>query len=222
MDIRIKCCQDEAASIATNSYSIISKRSVEKIYLSHEPQFLHSFVPNFKRRAPLINRGYWLRTRAIESRVESFLTREGGTGCKAVVNLGCGYDALPFRMRTKGLGVNLFIDVDYPDLISRKSRIIATDPLFKGLIGEKWHISGRVDCVELESDWYRTIGCDLGDLQKLDRVLEERLLASESILFVAEVSITYMPYQKADALLKWSAKFKNGRMPSKKLRSFLD
>jgi tRNA wybutosine-synthesizing protein 4 len=203
--------QNEVASIATNSYSIVSKRSVERLYFPSEKQYLQAFVPNFKRRAPLINRGYWLRTRAIESKVESFLTRDG-PGRKVVVNLGCGYDVLPFRMRSKGAGPRMFVDVDYPDLISRKSRIVERERACKEAMGSKWHVSRRLGRAELESDWYRMVGCDLGDLQSLDDALAEILLASESVLFIAEVSITYMPCQKADALVQWAAKFKNGRI----------
>ena len=91
-------------------------------------------MPSFKRRAPLINRGYWLRTRAIESKVESFLAR--GPGCKVVVNLGCGYDVLPFRMRSKGAGPSLFVDVDYPDLIDLKATIVAEERTVQGRFGK--------------------------------------------------------------------------------------
>jgi tRNA wybutosine-synthesizing protein 4 len=34
---------------------------------------LKPFVSKFKKRAPLITRGYWLRTRAIEDAVNRFL-----------------------------------------------------------------------------------------------------------------------------------------------------
>ena len=210
LNMKPKLYQNEVASIATNSYSIVSKRSVEKLYFARDVQYLEAFVPSFKRRAPLINRGYWLRTRAIESKVESFLAR--GPGCKVVVNLGCGYDVLPFRMRSKGAGPSLFVDVDYPDLIDLKATIVARERLFKDALGSQCHFSKEHGRAELESDWYRMVGCDLGDLHGLDKALADILHSSESVLFLAEVSITYMPCQKADALLEWAAKFKNGRI----------
>lgn len=73
----------------TNDSSIVSKRSVSKLYLSNEPDFYEPFVPNFVRRNPLINRGYWLRMHAIEQVVRRFLQEENGRS-KVVVNLGCG------------------------------------------------------------------------------------------------------------------------------------
>lgn len=73
----------------TNNSSIVSKRSVEKLYWSGEPEYFRYFVNKFKRRSPLINRGYWLRMKAVETTVERFLTEDTGKK-KVVVNLGCG------------------------------------------------------------------------------------------------------------------------------------
>lgn len=73
----------------TNNSSIVSKRSVEKLYYANEPQYFQHFTGKFKRRSPLINRGYWLRMRAIEHTVQKFLEEPSGKK-KLVVNLGCG------------------------------------------------------------------------------------------------------------------------------------
>lgn len=73
----------------TNSSSIVSKRSVEKLYYPNEPEYFRYFVRKLQRRSPLINRGYWLRMRAIEYEVDDFLRQENGKH-KVVVNLGCG------------------------------------------------------------------------------------------------------------------------------------
>lgn len=73
----------------TNKSSIVSKRSVEKLYFEGEPEYFRYFVSKFKRRSPLINRGYWLRMKAIEHGVSRFLA-ERTAKKKVVVNLGCG------------------------------------------------------------------------------------------------------------------------------------
>lgn len=72
----------------TNNHCVVSKRSVERLYYDAPHLFRH-FVSKPKRRSPLINRGYWLRMRAVEDRVRAFL------GCvsekqKMILNLGCG------------------------------------------------------------------------------------------------------------------------------------
>jgi hypothetical protein len=65
---------------------------VEKLYYPSEPPFFRHFVHKFQRRAPLINRGYWLRLRAIDVLVRDFLraVRRRGGKRGVVVNLGCG------------------------------------------------------------------------------------------------------------------------------------
>ena len=73
----------------TNNSSIVSKRSVEKLYYAGEPEYFRYFVSKFKRRSPLINRGYWLRMKAVEHCVTRFLA-EGTAKRKVVINLGCG------------------------------------------------------------------------------------------------------------------------------------
>ena len=73
----------------TNNSSIVSKRSVEKLYYGGEPEYFRYFVSKFKRRSPLINRGYWLRMKSIEHAVTRFLAEQTPKR-KIVVNLGCG------------------------------------------------------------------------------------------------------------------------------------
>lgn len=73
----------------TNDSSIVSKQSVVKLYHSDQPDFFKPFIAKCQRRSPLINRGYWLRMRAIEHTVTNFL-RQPIEKDKIVVNLGCG------------------------------------------------------------------------------------------------------------------------------------
>jgi tRNA wybutosine-synthesizing protein 4 len=73
----------------TNNSSIVSKRSVERLYYPNEPHFFQHFVRKSPRRAPLVNRGYWLRMKAVDHVVQQFL-EESSTKTKVVINLGAG------------------------------------------------------------------------------------------------------------------------------------
>ncbi|UKZ71604.1 uncharacterized protein TrAtP1_012559 [Trichoderma atroviride] len=154
--------------MGTNNSSIASKRSVERLYYGNEPSFFRYFVPKFQRRAPLINRGYWLRLRAIDVIVQRFLAKET-TGKKVIINLGCGSDVLPWQChaRYRDLGNDaLFIDIDYPDLIQKKRAIVLQTPELRPLLGDDFTCA---------------------------------------ILFVAEVSITYMDTWSTDSLIQWAS-----------------
>jgi tRNA wybutosine-synthesizing protein 4 len=64
--------------------------------------------------------------------------------------------------------------------------------------------------IYLRSGKYMALGCDLRDLDSLEKVLRSEFDMSESpILFVAEVSVTYMPLSDANALIGWASKFDN-------------
>jgi len=237
-----KAQKADTSIINTNSYSIVSKRSVERLYSStSQPAFLKPFVTKPKRRAPLINRGYWLRMRCISHVVDQFLgstsvskaearssssdgrEREWGEGTdqgkkrakrKVVVNLGCGYDVLPFQTLWKrkeqdnqaneDQGV-LFVDVDYPELMRRKTDIVRENGVFAGQLRNAQY-SDAERGIMLKADEYVAVGCDLKNLTDLDEILKHELeLQDSEILFMAEVSIAYMPVTAADAVIKWAS-----------------
>lgn len=80
--------KNDQSVMATNNSSIVSKRSVEKLYYP-EPHYFRYFVRKPQRRAPLINRGYWLRMHTLDVVIRRFL-EEVIPMRKVVLNLGCG------------------------------------------------------------------------------------------------------------------------------------
>ncbi|KAH7311763.1 S-adenosyl-L-methionine-dependent methyltransferase [Stachybotrys elegans] len=195
--------------MGTNSSSITSKRSVERFYYPNEPHFFRYFVKKFQRRAPLINRGYWLRLRAIDVIVRQFLSRPS-TKRKVVINLGCGSDVLPWQCHTRypdACSSAVFIDIDYPDLMNKKRTIVLETPQLRELLGPDPFIGSSNDGpLLLRSEKYCQLACDLRQLDKLRQALESLLeLDHCEVLFVAEVSITYMDTKSADALINWAS-----------------
>ena len=65
--------------------------------------------------------------------------------------------------------------------------------------------------VLLRSDQYLQIGCDLRDLKSLNQVLASAVdIENCLVLLTAEVSITYMNVEAADALIHWAGKLPDG------------
>ena len=108
---------------------------------------------------------------------------------KIVVNLGCGYDPLPFVYLSTTSNV-VFVDVDYPDLIRHKSAIIRETPPLRGVVGPEF---GEVNG-EIRTSSYCAVGCDLTNLSIFDKLLRdiEPDIDNAMILFISEVAITYM------------------------------
>lgn len=73
------------------------------------------------------------------------------------------------------------------------------------------HLRTSQNPVYLRSDQYMALGCDLRDLDTLERILRaEFKVPASSILFVAEVSVTYMPVADANALIAWASTLEDG------------
>ncbi|OTB01566.1 hypothetical protein M426DRAFT_75090 [Hypoxylon sp. CI-4A] len=192
--------------MATNSSSIVSKRSVERIYYPNEPHFFRFFVKKFQRRAPLINRGYYIRLHVIDVAVRRFLERPSEKK-KVVINLGCGSDVLPWQCMTRypdQCRNALFVDIDFPDLIEKKCRVIQETPELKSLLTElKTNVGSHI---QLQSKQYVQIGCDLRRIADIQQALSTVIdIAQCEFMFVAEVSITYMETEGADAVIKWAS-----------------
>ncbi|KAG4439789.1 hypothetical protein IFR05_004720 [Cadophora sp. M221] len=202
--------QDDSI-MGTNNSSIVSKRSVERLYFPDEAHFFRYFVKKPQRRSPLINRGYWLRMRAIDQVVCQFLEQDSKNQ-KVVINLGCGYDPLPWqcleRYPAASKGAK-FVDIDYRDLMLKKRAVIQTTAELNSMLTDIEISEGDV---LFRSDQYIQLGCDLRDLGSLGRVLGSVVEIEKcSILFTAEVSITYMSVEAADALIQWASKLPETR-----------
>ncbi|KAF4886061.1 tRNA wybutosine-synthesizing protein 4 [Colletotrichum fructicola] len=177
----------------------------ERLYYPDEPHYFRFFVKKFQRRAPLINRGYHLRLKVIDTLVRRFLQRPSYRK-KVVVNLGCGSDVLPWQCEVRypdACRDVTFIDVDYPDLIQKKRRIVLDTPELHALLGT-WEVNDKSPIV-LQSQKYCQIACDLRQLSALENALSKLFdLSATEFLFVAEVSITYMDTEGADCVINWA------------------
>ncbi|OKL56224.1 tRNA wybutosine-synthesizing protein 4 [Talaromyces atroroseus] len=193
--------------MGTNNSSIVSKRSVELRYFPQN-QFFRYFVKKPQRRAPLINRGYWLRMHAIAETVRQFL-ENSDTRPKFVLNLGCGYDPLAFQFLKSEESICktvTFVDIDYEKLMGIKTSVIQQTDNLRSILGEIKTFP-EPSPVLLQAPHYVAVGCDLKNLKKLEDALKEVLGSSPaSVLCIAEVSLTYMDVQSADALISWIPK----------------
>lgn len=125
----------------------------------------------------------------------------------------CKYsDPLAFQWLSK-LGVedhnNLFVDVDFPELMRKKTDMIVSTPQLRELLGHCQAPTDQDD-VHLASAHYYALGCDLADTRRLDELLSNIIdVSSCLILCTAEVSVTYMNVTAADALIRWAGQYKN-------------
>jgi len=105
-----------------------------------------------------------------------------------------------------------FVDIDYRQLILKKCEVIASTQQLNEVLKDMELPKDSKDVV-LRSDKYFALACDLQKIQDLDQVLRKVVNPEEdvSVLYVAEVSITYMDSTAANTLIKWASSFAPGR-----------
>ena len=122
-------------------------------------------------------------------------------------------DPLPFRFLTlysRLCQQAIFVDVDYPTLIRKKREIILnTDPLCEALDGLDTH--NPQDDILIRANHYLALGCDLKQIADLTKILESQLNIRDcTVLFLAEVALTYMQPEDADSVIQWASQFNDG------------
>ncbi|KAL8968926.1 MAG: hypothetical protein Q9183_002244 [Haloplaca sp. 2 TL-2023] len=105
----------------------------------------------------------------------------------------------------------MFVDIDYPDLMSSKRDVILGTPELQNVV--RPIENPRRDCnIFLKSDQYTAVGCDLRNVVELSMLLEKEFeISSCLVLCVAEVSTTYMDVVAANDLIEWTAQYKDVR-----------
>lgn len=204
--------------IGTNDFSIVAKRSSERLQYFKQTQHLRHFVSKPRRRAPLINLGYAIRTIFIDLIIKRFLdthfqlhpsSPNHEESSIVLVNLGCGYDPGFFKLVT--LNSNeanpcqsvRYVDADYPDLIRKKHAMINQSAELSLLIPNFAQTPiGSFATAENQAMSYALLGCDLCQTASFIESLKALLGGShDRVLFISEVSTVYMPANKSDELL---------------------
>lgn len=204
----------------TNDYSIVSKRSVEKLYSplsASTPHYFQHFVKKPSRRSPCINRGYWTRMQAIKRSTFQIIQNSLKQNKKIVIiNLGAGYDPLAFQYldpvhveNKEHIGKLSFIDVDYPDLNKIKIQMIKNSPELCEIVGQE--LPKDFTGVDFKTENYTALSCNLKDIELFQKQLKYLNLDDDNItkIYIAEVSIAYMLPEFADPVINATSKLSN-------------
>nr|XP_015214004.1 PREDICTED: tRNA wybutosine-synthesizing protein 4-like [Lepisosteus oculatus] len=193
----------DVAVQGTNDSSVVSKVSAAMQGYFPDP-FLKSFVCRSVRRAPLINRGYYVRWKAVDHCVREFLRGTAGSTRRQVLSLGAGFDSLYFRLHSAGaLEGCVVFELDFPDVSRRKAALVAASPSLMGAVQSP---TPPLQPVCLYSEQYRLLGADLRELRGVESALMGAGLdPTAPTLLLSEVVLTYMETERSDALIGWAA-----------------
>ncbi|KPI84493.1 putative leucine carboxyl methyltransferase [Leptomonas seymouri] len=136
--------------------------------------------------SPLMNRGTWLRTMAIENCVKGFAATAGQP--IQVINFGAGVDTLFFRLKraNPNFSVKKFVELDFADLVAEKERVIRSHKELSSLVQSEYVI----------------LPCNLYDSKGVTEALKKHLQCGVPTLMLAEMVFVYIEGSVTTELLK--------------------
>ncbi|CAB1421107.1 unnamed protein product [Pleuronectes platessa] len=199
----------DVAVQGTNDSSVVSKVSAAARGFFHD-DFLQLFVCKEARRSPLINRGYYVRWRAVDHCVRRFLHVTENCPKRQVSSensvAGRGFDSLYFRLRAdEALSGVVVFEVDFPDVARRKTALISSNITLRGMLDPR--LPAPTGAVHVCSGQYRLLGLDVREESRVKEALEAAGLDwAAPTLILSEVVLTYMETQWSDVVISWAAK----------------
>jgi O-methyltransferase involved in polyketide biosynthesis len=193
---------------ATGVDAIVSKFSAEQKGYFKDP-FLKYFISGpVAKRAPLINRGYYTRFKAIDIVVERFLRYKASSKHQIVV-LGAGVDTLFFRLAAAGYCQDnklTVYDVDFETVTSIKVKtVMENKELFDLLHAQKNEKPDPATQSALHTSAYHIIPADLRNLELLrDSLKKCDIDFSAPTLLLSECVLVYVETACADAIINWA------------------
>ncbi|RYP03385.1 hypothetical protein DL765_010520 [Monosporascus sp. GIB2] len=158
------------------------------------------------RRLPIINRGTYVRTVALDRLISSFLSRVGQDEGqeRQIVSLGAGTDTRCFRLFSQPAQAGLvYHEIDFPAVASKKLQLVKDVPLLRKIMpdlvseGETWKQQLQNRCR------YYCHGLDLRDLIKPDSKPLDGLRTDIPTLLISECCLCYLETTQAKDVIKY-------------------
>jgi [phosphatase 2A protein]-leucine-carboxy methyltransferase len=218
---------DEAV-VQTNDDATSCKRSAVRMGYWKD-DFIESMMgdrtPKPTRRTPEIHRGYFARVQAFDELIHQFLQSiqsknesnrletpdmddNGQLRCQ-IVNLGCGFDTLFWRLQAGPYAhlLSSFVDLDLPNVTCNKVRHIRASSRLMCALGEQVHF----DQFEVHADNYHLVSADIRNLEQVRQSLLDKCRLDRSLptVFLSECVLVYVPGQQVRDLVQFcTATFK--------------
>jgi len=199
---------------STNDDAATSKlEAIKKGYYKDEALvLLMEGVPTVPR-APIMLRGYYIRTFIMRDIVRNFLQHDSSTTFmddskkRQIVNLGAGFDTLYFWLAENHLLTEntKYFELDFLPVCQRKLRSLTRQQKLMEIIG-KFSKDAVIDANvgELRSNNYNIIPTDLRDISRVSGQLQEHGFdLTVPTLFLSECVLIYLKAQHSQAIVQW-------------------
>ncbi|KAI1493770.1 S-adenosyl-L-methionine-dependent methyltransferase [Biscogniauxia mediterranea] len=197
----------DATVQATDTDAAVSRMSAVDLGYLQDP-FAQFFVQTPAaglpvRRLPIINRGTYTRTAALDRLVSSFLSgREGGE--RQIISLGAGTDTRCFKLLSQPTQAGLiYHEIDFPVIARKKLQLVNSIPSLRAIIpnakveGETWSNQQLPNGCQ-----YWCHGLDLRDLLKEDFNSINGVRTDIPTLLISECCLCYLEVPESSNIIK--------------------
>ncbi|KAI1182432.1 leucine carboxyl methyltransferase [Nemania serpens] len=200
----------EAVIQGTDTDAAVSRMSAVDLGYLEDPYarfFVHApAVGAVVRRLPIINRGTYTRTAALDRLIRIFLSATEGQE-RQIVSLGAGTDTRPFRVfENGGQGKLTYHEIDFPTVTDRKYHIVKSTAALGAVIR-------RPEFVHQTHTWrdeglpgasqYWCHGLDLRELSKPDMAPFAGLRTDVPTLLISECCLCYLEVAEASKVIEY-------------------
>ncbi|CAJ0931775.1 unnamed protein product, partial [Mesorhabditis belari] len=194
-------CTDDYNVQRTNDDATQCKYVAVQMHYFEDP-FIHRFFFNTPdtplRRDPEISIGYWARISAINKYVDDFLLAHPDG---QILNLGCGFDTLFWRLKALGKVFSKVIEVDFSSVTARKIRQILK-PGKPNLVELFSQPPQEVQHCDLHCGDYELVGADIRQWNELKEKLDcAKVDFTLPTMVITECVLVYMSEDQSASLL---------------------
>ncbi|KAK3488157.1 S-adenosyl-L-methionine-dependent methyltransferase [Neurospora hispaniola] len=133
----------DATIQGTDTDAAVSRLSAVQIGYIDDPyaELFAQSGPGAARRLPIINRGTYARTTAIDKLVDKFLDdTESSPEGRQIVSLGAGTDTRSFRLFSPSASTPrkrvIYHEIDFPAMCEKKQRIVCSAPQLRSILSD--------------------------------------------------------------------------------------
>lgn len=175
----------ESSVVATNNEALFCRAVLASSMILEDEYVLKLWskednVKHERSVSPLMQRGTFVRTRAIDNAISQFLTSDIRSN---VLVLGAGFDTRWFRLFKNDKRVEKWVEVDFESVIARK----------KSLLGDYY-----------DSSNYKLFGWDLNNLELSRSILKSSEVCwntDNPLIVVTECCFMYLKFERQLSIL---------------------
>ncbi|KAI1657888.1 leucine carboxyl methyltransferase [Daldinia decipiens] len=198
----------DAAIQGTDTDAAVSRMSAVDLGYLQDPfaQYFVQSVGGVVRRLPIINRGTYTRTAALDRLISSFLSSTA-TQERQIISLGAGTDTRCFKLFSHPSEAGLiYHEIDFPAIASKKLQLVNATPQLRSIISnpqnekDGWSSSSLPDGCQ-----YWCHGLDLRVLLSSDAEVLSGIRTDIPTLLVSECCLCYLETSEAQSVIKYFA-----------------